>query len=448
MAVAETIPDDQESSEALAGIAQALAAVDPPQALALLKRALAAAKTIPDHEGRRSWAMADLAGRVAPSIPGPGVACRAVAVAETIPGDLQRSEALAGIAEALAGVDPSQAVPLLERALAVADGVPEVQDGRSWALAGVVKRLAGVDPADSRLLERAVAVAETIPHRGIRNDTLSGIAVRLAGVDPADSRLLSGLWPWPRPSPPTGGAAPRWLASRGGWPCRSVDPALLERALAVAETIPYPASRSDALAAVAGRMSDIDPAQAAVLFERAVAVAETIPDDHERSEALAGIAGWLADIDPFQATRLLERAVATAETINETIYGEDGRGWALADIAERLAGTNPRVPALIDQAVAVAETIPNRWRRSCALDSVAKRLADVDPVDPALFERAVAVAETIPDDERRCQALAHIVWRLADAHPVESALLERALAVANTIPASWKPNQAVARIHA
>ena len=450
VAVAETIPDDLESSETLAHIAQALAGVDPPQALALLKRALAVAKTIPDHDGRRSWAMADLAGRVAAIDPAdPVLLERAVAVAETIPGDRQRSEALAGIAEALANVDPSQAVALFEQALAVANGVPEVQDERSGALAGVVKRLADVDPADSRLLERAVAVAETIPHPGIRNDALSGIAVCLAGIDPADSRLLERAVAVAETIPPDWGrsAALAGIAGRlaGVDP---VDPALLERAVAMAETIPYPASRSAALAGIAGRLSDIDPAQAAVLFERAVAVAETIPGDRERGEALAGIAGRLADIDPSQATRLLERAVAVAETIKETIYGEDGRGWALADIAERLAGTNPRVPALIDQAVAVAETIPNRWRRSCALDSVAKGLAGVDPVDPALFERAVAVAETIPHDERRCQALAHIVWRLADARPVDPALLERALAVANTIPDSWKPDQAVARIHA
>ena len=86
MAVAGTIPDDRQRSEALAGIAERLAAVDP----------------------------AD-----------PALIERAVAVAETIPGDRERSEALAGIAERLAVVDPARTAALIERALAVAETIPD-----------------------------------------------------------------------------------------------------------------------------------------------------------------------------------------------------------------------------------------------------------------------------------------------------------------------------------
>ena len=82
--------------------------------------------------------------------------------------------------------------------------------------------------------------------------------------------------------------------------------------MAVAETIPDDQERSGALAGVAGRLADIDPAQAAVLFERALAVAETIPGVG-RGWALAGITWWLADIDPAQAAVLFERALAMAE---------------------------------------------------------------------------------------------------------------------------------------
>ena len=56
MAVAETIPDDRERGEALAGIAGRLAAIDPPRAGALIERALAVAETIPTRSNTaRRW---------------------------------------------------------------------------------------------------------------------------------------------------------------------------------------------------------------------------------------------------------------------------------------------------------------------------------------------------------------------------------------------------------
>jgi tetratricopeptide (TPR) repeat protein len=410
-AVAETIPDDTQRSKALARIARALATIDPPRAVGLLEQALTAAKTIRDHEGKREWALARFAGRLTGVDPAdPQLLDLAVAVAESIPYDRQRSDALADIAEMLAVIDPDQALALLERARALTETIPDVEGERGAALESITRRLAGVNPADPQLLDQAVAMAQTISHPAIRSDALANIAGRLAGVDP-------------------------------------VDLALLDRAVTVAETIPHQWSRSDALALIVSRLADVDPADP-WLLDRAVTVAETIPDDAQRSEALAGVAGRLTDSDPVQAAALLDRAVTVAKSIRKPVWGEPGRGWALADIAERLAGTNPRVPALIDQAVAVAGNITNKWRRSCALDSVAQRLADVDPIDPTLLKRALAIAVTIPDDDKRGQTLAHIVWRLAEANPVDSAPLKWALAVANTIPDDWKPHEAIARIHA
>jgi hypothetical protein len=48
------------------------------------------------------------------------------------------------------------------------------------------------------------------------------------------------------------------------------------------------------LAGIAQQLAVIDPAQAAALIERALAVGETIPSDWLRSDALASIAERLA----------------------------------------------------------------------------------------------------------------------------------------------------------
>ena len=48
------------------------------------------------------------------------------------------------------------------------------------------------------------------------------------------------------------------------------------------------------LVGIAQQLAVIDPAQAAALIERALAVAETIPSDWLRSDALASIAERLA----------------------------------------------------------------------------------------------------------------------------------------------------------
>ena len=294
---------------------------------------------------------------------------------------------------------------LIERALAVAGTIPDAQ-GRGGALAGIAERLASVDPVDPALIERAVALAETIPDPQDRSGALAGIAERLAVIDPA------------------------WTA------------ALIERAAAVAGTILDYFERGRALAGIAERLASVDPVDPA-LIERAVALAETIPDPQDRSGALAGIAERLAVIDPAWTAALIERAAAVAGTIPR----DHERSWALAGIVQKLAGVDPVDPALIERALAVAETIPYDWRRSDALAGIAGRLAVIDPVQAAaLIERAVAVAGTIADPQGRSDALAGIAGRLAGVDPVDRALIERALAVAETIPYDWRRSDALAGI--
>jgi NB-ARC domain/Trypsin-like peptidase domain len=386
LAAAQAIPDNNQRSSALAHIAWQLAAIDPRDP-SLIDRALVAAEITPDDR-QRAQTLSGIAGQLAAADPrDPSLIDRALAVAGTIPGDLPRDWALSGIAQRLAGADPPDPA-LIERAVAVAG---TIYDGarRSQMLAGIAQRLAVIDPARAAaLIDQAVAV--TIPDDE-RGETLADIAGELAGADPP-------------------------------------VPALIDRALAVAGTIPEKWRRSGVLAGIAGRLAVIDPARAAALIDQAVAVAGTVPAD-ERGTALAGIAKWLAAAAPRDAT-LIDQAVAVAGAVPA-----DERGAALANIARSLAAADPPDPALIDRALSVAGTIPEEWRRRDVLADIARRLAAADPLDLTLIDRAVAVARTIPDDDYRSSGtLADIAERLAAAGPRDASLIERAVAVAVAIP--------------
>ena len=88
---------------------------------------------------------------------------------------------------------------------------------------------------------------------------------------------------------------------------------LLERAVALAETIPDDRAAQRGAGryrqAAGRRRLRRDPA----LIDQAVAVAGTIPDGRQRSEALAAIAERLAAIDPARTAALIDQAVAVAE---------------------------------------------------------------------------------------------------------------------------------------
>ena len=57
-------------------------------------------------------------------------------------------------------------------------------------LAGIAQQLAVIDPAQAAApIERALAVAETIPSDWLRSDALASVAQRLAGAASADPAL-------------------------------------------------------------------------------------------------------------------------------------------------------------------------------------------------------------------------------------------------------------------
>ena len=147
--------------------------------------------------------------------------------------------------------------------------------------------------------------------------------------------------------------------------------------MAVAEAIPDDQERSEALAAY--RRTWPTPILDRALIDRALAVAETIPTTRARPGA-GRIAGQLAGQSPARSASAA-RALADHRR---------GAGWP--PIARRTRA------GLIERALALAETIPDEPQRSQALAGIARRLAGADPGDPALIERALAMAETIPGD--------------------------------------------------
>ena len=98
----------------------------------------------------------------------------------------------------------------------MAETIPHAQE-RSRALAGIAEQLAGAAP-DPALIERALTVAGTIPDDLEPQPGAGRIAEWLAGAAPADPALIERALAVARPSPTTSIAARRWPASPSGWP--------------------------------------------------------------------------------------------------------------------------------------------------------------------------------------------------------------------------------------
>ena len=115
----------------------------------------------------------------------------------------QVRDPIAAITQASQHPDAEKAVPavlaavadrpdvrlLLDQALALAETIPSDWQ-RSAALAAIAERLAATDPADPALIDQALAVADTIPDDGRRAEALAAIAERLAATDPTRAAAL------------------------------------------------------------------------------------------------------------------------------------------------------------------------------------------------------------------------------------------------------------------
>jgi hypothetical protein len=107
-----------------------------------------------------------------------------------------------------------------------------------------------------------------------------------------------------------------------------------------------------------------DRPRATRLLDEAVRIAPAISDKSSQARALADVAEKLAATDPGRATRLF----ADAERIAQTIPDESPQARALADIAGKLAATDP------DRAERIAQTITDKYWNVCALVRIAEAI--------------------------------------------------------------------------
>ena len=475
--LAATIPYDRMRSETLAGIAEQLAAADPPDP-ALTERALAVAEAIP-LPSQRSKAQAGIARRLAAVDPERATALinQAVSTAGTIADGL-RSPALADIARQLAAVDPERATALINQAVTTAVHIP-IDGGQLFqALAGLAEQLAAVAPRDLALTERALTVAERIPHAGERAATFAAIAVRLAAADPRDGTLtgraevVAGTMPDAEGRNAALTAIARQLAAADPG-----DRTLAGRALTVASTISDAGQHATALAAIAMELADADPPLSDVLVNRALNEAGTITATERRGPVLAAILQQLAGLDPGRLETLAEQLPAAFASIGDLNQGlppavadylsagaprdvapldeamtmafpDPGqRGKSLSMLASYLMSGYPTDPGMTDCAVTIANLIPDELARGDALVAIARQLAAADPRDAGQTGRAVSVARAIPDTYRRqSDALKLIAEELATAGPRDQTLVNQALDVVSIIPDHYRRSDALAFI--
>ena len=436
--LAATIPEGRQRCEALSAIAQHVAASDPTLAAEFVAWAVELAWDIPnDEEVDRDMALATIARRAAAGDPADAeLVAHAVELAETIPDEGSRSEALADIAEQVAASDPVLATELIARAVELAGAIANDWQ-RSEALAAIAEQLAARNPADAESVARAVMLAGTISGHTQRSTALAAIAKRVVASDPAlAAELVSRAMELARITPSDWTSSEALATTAEQLAARDLANAeLVAQAVELARIIPelrYDRRKSQALAAIAQQVAATGPAGAEQMAW-AVELAGTIPDEGWRSVALAEIAQQVTATNTVLAAELVAQAVGLARTLDD---GDDGeRSWALGAIAQRVADSDPADAGRIAQAVELAGTIPETRWRSWALGAIAQKVVASDPVLAAeLVDRAVELARTIPDDHWRSWALAALADQLAGSDPADAERIAQAVELAGTIP--------------
>jgi hypothetical protein len=401
LALARTIGDGYQRSWTLYLLAEQLAQTDPTGSAAAAEEALRAAGSAkPDQQGMALRNVAVLLAKTDVE--------RALAVARSIPDDVARAPALAGVASALAEMEAQ--VPSETNA----DATP--QD-------------AGSTPAEAEPTRSAQLAAEALElARGIadaqdRDVALFGVAWQLAKTQPETALQATSEM-----SPKKG----RWRAQVALAAAEALAKTDLERALEVASGIEEKPWPSRALRRVALAAAEADSA-------RAEEIARSIEDDEERANALAGLARAWAGAE--QARTLADEALAVAHDIPEA----GPRGWALAGIVGAVAAANPQAALLAARAIGVEGL---RVRGLC---SVATALAWSDPTrSRQAAKEALTAARQIAAEAEQADALSAVVVALAPTDP-DGALqaargivnnFQRALAMRHMAWAILTPEQA------
>ena len=224
------------------------------------------------------------------------------------------------------------------------------------------------------------------------------------------------------------------VAELGEW----LHDADLRRVLAARQALKQVADHDNPQVAPAARQllgANVSPelvARARAALAEAERIAGTITDTYQRTLALAQIAHRLATTDPNHANTLFTQAEHIATT---TITDEYLRAETLAEIALQLAATDRKTAnAFFAEAERTATAITDKDLQEEARAEIAQRLATTDP------DRAEHLAATITNTNLKAEALAEIAGRLAATD------LDRAERTAATITNEHWKSPALAHI--
>ncbi|TDP41211.1 hypothetical protein [Nocardia ignorata] len=203
----------------------------------------------------------------------------------------------------------------------------------------------------------------------------------------------------------------------------------VDRAEALALSLPDRARQADALVYLAEEIAETEPRRADRLIEQAESIAfderTTTRDADHRAQLRARIAAAIARRDPDRALRLVtwipvsSRTTATIEIAEIIAQSDADRAEALARTAERPDIVLPRVAAVVaisdpGRAEAIANTIVDPHRRVVALTRICLALGTIDPRRAVrLAERAEAIVDDVSDGTTRVYLLADIAAAVA-----------------------------------
>ena len=332
-------------------------------------------------------------------------------VAGTVFNRIDRVYAICRIIEATAIFDPSRAALLLDEAERIARFLRFFDYEKIEGLLPAVALAAvTVDP------DRSERIANTVPDRLTRANTLADIARALAAINPDRAeRIASGI----TTDKTTKAAALRDVAEA----VAGTDP---DRAARLASDAKRNSTsrlaKDQELSHVAKTVAITDP-------DSALRIADTIIHSHVKNKALRDVAAAMAALDPDRAERTSNDRASKSEKAHMLHGVAEAVAPAHPDRAERIANSitdaHWRGPALCAVATAVAASDPDRAERifnslgSKSVIFIARRQRAW-----ILSTLAVAAAATDPDRaERMADSITSKPAKLAALIGIAKALL-------------------------
>jgi tetratricopeptide (TPR) repeat protein len=271
-------------ASALSALAEAMVqAGDREGAMAVANRALAAAEAIQD-EWNKTFGLVGVAeamGQAGAREDAIKVSNRSQAVAEE--SRKYQASALSDVAKAMAQAGAREdAIKVANRALAVAEAIQDERN-KAFALMAVAKAMgqAGDREEAVKLAKRALAAAEAIEDE---DESSKAIDIAIASSAVAEAMAQAG------------------------------DTEMLNRALGVAETIQNDGIKASALMHVAEAMGQKGDKEG---LNRTLAVAQAIQDDKDKTSVLSAVARAMGESGDKES---LNRAMAAAEAIQDEGY--------------------------------------------------------------------------------------------------------------------------------